>query len=233
MDDLDLDQIAAGRHSNRPNDEIATMPRYQLAIFDFDGTLADSFAWFCSVVNQTADKFGFLRIEDGDIEAFRDLNVRTIMEKLGLPAWKLPQIATYMRSLQAQQIDQILPFPGAADMLADLRSGGMRIAVVSSNAEANIRNVLGPAAAMVDRFGCGSSLWGKPAKFKAAVKAFGIPPGAAIGIGDEVRDIQAARKAGIAAGAVTFGYNSVGALIAAEPDHRFDDYSGLTSALLA
>lgn len=28
--------------------------RYRLAIFDFDGTLADSFPWFATVVNDVA-----------------------------------------------------------------------------------------------------------------------------------------------------------------------------------
>ena len=37
---------------------------YKLAIFDFDGTLADSFAWFLSVINEVADRYGFRRIEE-------------------------------------------------------------------------------------------------------------------------------------------------------------------------
>jgi len=32
---------------------------YKLAIFDFDGTLSDSFAWFLSVINSVADKHKF------------------------------------------------------------------------------------------------------------------------------------------------------------------------------
>ena len=37
---------------------------YRLAIFDFDGTLADSFPWFLGVVNRLADEHGFLLFED-------------------------------------------------------------------------------------------------------------------------------------------------------------------------
>ncbi|MCS6762357.1 MAG: HAD hydrolase-like protein [Candidatus Devosia symbiotica] len=61
------------------------MPRYQFAIFNFDGTLADSFSWFCSIVNQTADKFGFSRVDDSEVEALRDLGVRAIIAHLVIP----------------------------------------------------------------------------------------------------------------------------------------------------
>ena len=36
---------------------------YRLAIFDFDGTLADSFPFFLSVFNTIADRHGFRRID--------------------------------------------------------------------------------------------------------------------------------------------------------------------------
>ena len=36
--------------------------RYKLVIFDFDGTLADSFPWFAGVLNGVADRYGFRRV---------------------------------------------------------------------------------------------------------------------------------------------------------------------------
>ena len=35
---------------------------YSLAIFDLDGTLADSFPWFLRTINDVADRFGFRRV---------------------------------------------------------------------------------------------------------------------------------------------------------------------------
>jgi len=46
---------------------------YSLIIFDFDGTLADSFPWFLRNVNDVADRFGFRRIAHGDVESLRRL----------------------------------------------------------------------------------------------------------------------------------------------------------------
>ena len=43
--------------------------KYKLAIFDFDGTLADSFPWFLGIINDVADKYRFRQIEDYEVES--------------------------------------------------------------------------------------------------------------------------------------------------------------------
>lgn len=41
----------------------------RLAVFDFDGTLADGFPWFADVFNTVADRFGFRRIDAAERES--------------------------------------------------------------------------------------------------------------------------------------------------------------------
>ncbi|MCS6762358.1 MAG: hypothetical protein MO846_10625 [Candidatus Devosia symbiotica] len=89
--------------------------------------------------------------------------------------------------MQAQNIGQIQLFPGAARMLVDLHATGIKLALLSSNAEANIRRVLGSSAELFKHYGCGSSLWGKPAKFRATLKVTDVTAAAAVCLGDEVR----------------------------------------------
>ena len=36
--------------------------RHRLVLFDFDGTLADSLAWFLGIFDQVADRFGYRRL---------------------------------------------------------------------------------------------------------------------------------------------------------------------------
>ncbi len=208
------------------------MPPYALVIFDFDGTLADSFPWFCSVLNQTARTFGFREVEAGEVDELRALGTRQIVERLAVPMWKIPAIATHMRQLSARSLSEIPLFPGVPQAFEALSIHGVRIAVVSSNAEATVRQALGAAAGHVSAFDCGASLWGKSAKFKAVARSLGIDRRQAIAVGDEVRDIEAARKAGMAVGAVTFGYNTGAALRAQQPDLIFDDYDELLAQLL-
>jgi phosphoglycolate phosphatase len=208
------------------------MPNYSLAIFDFDGTLADSIPWFVASLDQTADHFGLKRVTPEEIESLRHVSSREAVRYLKVPALKLPAISIYMRDLFAQGMENIPLFPGAAEMLAALHEAGVKIALVSSNAEANVRHVLGPAAELVDHYACGSSLWGKAQKFGGVLRALRQSPARTIAIGDEIRDIDAARQAGLAAGSITFGYNSREALQSHAPEYLFDDYAGLEHAIL-
>lgn len=207
------------------------MSAYLLAIFDFDGTLADSFPWFCSTLNQTARQFGFREASPSEIDELRALGTREIVARLGVPMWKLPAIAMHMRKLSAQAREAVPLFPGVEPMFAALAGRDIAIAIVSSNGEDTIRRTLGPAAAHVSHFACGASLWGKNAKFRSVIKHLGIDKRRVIAIGDEVRDIEAARSAGIAAGVVTFGYNTGASLRARGPDLVFDNYRELLVGL--
>jgi phosphoglycolate phosphatase len=207
-------------------------PAYALAIFDFDGTLADSFPWFCSVLDQTADKFGLNRVKPEDIPGLREQYSHDVLKYLGVPFYKLPAIATFMRGLAVEGIPNIPLFAGAGDALAALHAGGVKLALVSSNAEAAVRAVLGPAAELIDRYACGSALFGKSQKFQTVLEALRVSREETISIGDEIRDIDAARKTRLTAGSITFGYNSRGALERAHPDYLFDDYGALVRTVL-
>ncbi|WP_024518850.1 HAD-IA family hydrolase [Bradyrhizobium sp. Tv2a-2] len=195
---------------------------YSLLIFDLDGTLADSFPWFRRHVNAVADRFAFRRIADEDLESLRHANSREILARLEVPTWKLPAIARHMRRLKGQHIQDIPLFPGADAMLRALSDAGYRLALVSSDSEANARRQLGELAALFSHFDCGASIFGKAAKFRRVLRRAGLKPEAVISIGDEVRDIEAARAAGISCGAVRWGFASGEALRALTPDLMFE-----------
>ncbi len=197
-------------------------PLYSLVIFDLDGTLADSFPWFRRHVNGVADRFAFRRIADEDVESLRHADSREILTRLEVPTWKLPAIARHMRRLKAQHIQDIPLFDGAEAMLRTLSQAGFRLALVSSDSEANARQQLGELAALFSHFDCGASIFGKARKFRRVVKCAGLAPDAVIAIGDEVRDIEAARSVGIACGAVRWGFASAEALRARAPDLMFE-----------
>jgi phosphoglycolate phosphatase len=204
----------------------------RLAIFDFDGTLADTFPWFVSVVNDVADKYGFRRIEPHEEEELRGMGAREIVGRLGVPLWKLPLIARHMRRLAAADAGAARLFAGTPGMIEALSDAGVKIAVVSSNSEANVRRSLGAsAAARVDRFACGASLFGKAAKYRRVVKDLGVPAERAICIGDEIRDHEAAAAAGLAFGAVAWGYTTREALVRGAPSAVFDTMDEIVALL--
>jgi phosphoglycolate phosphatase len=208
--------------------------RYALAILDLDGTLADSLPWFRRHVNDVADRFRFRRVAEEDIGWLRRAGPREILARLKVPRWKLPMIARHMRRLKAAHLAEIPLFPGVGAMLRALHEGGVRLALVSSDLEVNARAQLGAAnAALIADFACGASLFGKAAKFRRVLKRAGVAPAAAIAIGDEVRDIEAARAVGLACGAVTWGYAAPETLNALQPDILFERLEDIATVLVS
>ena len=111
--------------------------KYQLVIFDADGTLADSFPWFSKVLNTVADKFRFRRVEPGEVEALRGCDARQILERLDVPGWKVPMIARHMRALKAQHLHEISLFPGIDRMLQELARTNTQFIRLISHARLN------------------------------------------------------------------------------------------------
>ena len=191
---------------------------YRMLLFDFDGTLADSFPWFTRVLNDVADRYRFNRIEPHEVELLRSYSGRQVMKHLDASPWKIPFIAAHMRRLKARDIDEVALFPGVPDMLRRLSDAGFTLGIVSSNALANVLHVLGPeTAGLVHHFECGASIFGKRTRFQKLLRATGIPPAEALSIGDEIRDAEASRAAGIPFGAVSWGYTTPAALARQQP----------------
>ena len=199
------------------------MPAYKLAIFDFDGTLGDTMGWMLDASDSMADKFGFQKIDRSQLDTLRHLSAREMMKLHRLPTLKLPMIAAHFHTLMAQDAGSIRMFEGAPETLRSLHAAGVKLAVVSSNAEANIRVVLGEElGGLISQFACGATIFGKASKFRRVLKVLGVAPRDAISIGDEIRDLDAAREVGLATGVVCWGYTAPDALRAQKPDHVFE-----------
>ena len=193
-----------------------------LVVLDFDGTLADSFDWFCSVLNGVADRYRFRRVEAHEVEALRLQGARAIVAHLGIPRWKLPFIARHMHALAARDAARIALFPGVPAMLADLRDAGIPLAILSSNRADTVRRVLGAENAdRIEAYACGASLFGKARRLRTLLARRRVAPARALCIGDEVRDLEAARALGCPFGAVAWGYTDARALAALGPEHLF------------
>lgn len=196
--------------------------RYRLIIFDFDGTLADSFWWFLGAMDGIAERFGGRPIDRNDLPRLRQLGPKQLLDHLALPFWKVPMVVGYGRQLMAQSIQNIELFPGMCEVLRQLSARGTVISIVSSNSEENVRAVLGTECAeWISAYECGTSIFGKAARFRRVLKRTGFLASETICIGDEIRDIDAARKVGIACGAVAWGYADVEALRTRAPQVIF------------
>jgi phosphoglycolate phosphatase len=208
------------------------MRKYDLAIFDFDGTLADTFPWFSSVLNNAADRFGFNRVEPEDQEVLRSAEPQALLAYLGLPRWKLPFVAYHLRKRLTAQLSSISLFEGATSLLGSLASQGLTLALVTSNSEKNVRQMLGPDSTALFRYlVCGTSTFGKASKVRRIAAKCRVASARTLLIGDEIRDAEAARAAGVAFGAVAWGYNTGEALRARGPAEFFENISDILRIL--
>lgn len=187
--------------------------KYKLVIFDFDGTLADSFPWALTIINDVADMYGIRRVSDDEVDSLRGMSTRALAKHLHVPWHKVPGIARHMRKMMQRDIDRIPLIEGMDELLPRLAGMGIQIAVVSSNTRANVQRVLGPAnSELIDYYECGVALLGKSGRFRKILRRARVRAHEALCIGDELRDLEAAHKAHIPFGAVTWGYNLADAM---------------------
>lgn len=198
--------------------------RYKLVIFDFDGTLANTYPWVLTILDTIADLHQVKRIDQKEIEALRTMEIKKMLKQIGVPLWKLPIIGSQVRSWMTEEIHKIPLFEGIDVVLKHLSKEGIQLAVVSSNSLENVRAVLGPENdSLINYYQCSVSLFGKQSKFRQILKKSGIANHETICIGDEIRDIEAAKKANIPSGAVSWGYTKPETLQAHSPAMLFSN----------
>lgn len=195
---------------------------YRLVIFDFDGTLADSADWFISMANDVARRFRFREISDDEVAMLRGRSSREVVAYMRVPAWKMPFIARHTRKLVSENTSKIPLFPESRTLIRRLHEAGVVLALVSSNSEANVRRILGDDLAdCITHYACGASMFGKTPKFRSVIRKADARHAQVLSIGDETRDIEAASRAGIDSGAVTWGYARPEILEAHRPTFLF------------
>ena len=127
-----------------------------------------------------------------------------------------------------QDAESISLFEHTDEMLLHLANKGVVLAIVSSNSYDNVSQILGPAnTRLISQFECGMSIFGKPARIQKVLKKTGIPCREVVYIGDQVTDLEAARKEKVAFGAVSWGYGTIESLREHFPEEEFDSVSDI------
>lgn len=189
-----------------------------LVVFDFDGTLVDSFDWFCRTQARLAAEYRFRAFDVAELDAVRSKGARELMRECGVRWWQVPSVTRRARSLMLEELDEISAFPGVDEALDVLRRKGVRLALVTSNSAENVRRILGERTlARFEHVACGAPLLGKARKLKAVVRACGVPRDRVLCIGDEIRDADVAKALGIPFRGVSWGYTLPAALQAHSP----------------
>ena len=206
----------------------------RVIVFDFDGTLADTYPWVESVLGEVCQTFGLRTPAMHERAALRRLDTQAQLRALGIPLWQAPRILADLRRRMQSAVGSITLFPGIEAAIEALDRARITLAVVSSNAEDNVRHIIGtPMASRFAAFDCGIDLFGKAARLSRLARRFGAAAQEVMLIGDEVRDIEAARQAGTQVGVTTWGYTSMETLAQYQPDAIFTVADDIPRLLLA
>jgi phosphoglycolate phosphatase len=192
--------------------------RYPLIVFDFDGTLADSWASGMEIFHRIGPGLGLKPI--ADLEAARSLPTRELLKEIGVSFWKLPKVVRAYQAAAAEHADQLKLFPAWPGVLARLAANGHRLGILSSNREDSIRACL-HANGVEDYFAFVigfPKLFGKAKALRRILKQERIDRSQVLYVGDEMRDVEAAKKAKVAMAAVSWGFHTEALLRTIKPD---------------
>jgi len=192
----------------------------KVIVFDFDGTLADTFNAIVRIANRLADDFGYKPLMPSDIEKVRNLSARQIIHESGVPLFKIPFLLKRIQSELRKDIEFLHPVPGIPDLLKELTRQEIMLGILTSNSKDNVEDFLKIHG--LDGFFnfiySEPSIFGKSHALKRLIDYHDFPPQSLMYIGDETRDIAASKKINIKVIAVSWGFNSSDVLINYNPN---------------
>lgn len=199
-------------------------------LFDFDGTLVDSLDAAFTAFRQVGPEFGCAPLSRERMERLRGMHALEVVHALGVPMYRLPHLATRMRRAMRADLMETVPIEGIGEVLETLLQRGHRLGILSSNARASVHEyVRRHRLPGLDRVVGGTGLFGKAGALRRQARIRGIDPGRLVYVGDELRDLDAAREARVRFAAVAWGYTPLERLAAAGPDFQCRDPRDLLS----
>jgi len=196
-------------------------------LFDFDGTIVDSFELGLSIFNNLAHRYNKNDLSDLTIDEIKSMHAIKVVRHFGIPVYQLPFFVYHAKRDFKKNIIDVKIFPEIKPVLHNLKKK-FRIAILSSNSEENISYILKSNDINIfDFIHSGSSIFGKARSIRAALRKQKLSLSEVAYIGDEARDIDAAKKLGIPIVSVCWGFNSKPLLSSLNPDLIVEDISEL------
>lgn len=184
----------------------------RIVLLDFDGTLADSFPRAVALLPRLARELSFRAPEPEDLEALRELTTREILKRLEIAWWKVPFLLWRARMLLDRDPRPLPFFPGMADLLHWLDASGTEWGILTTNGLDLVRRTLRQAKAPEPGWLEAGAGLGKARRLRAMASRLGVRPDRIVLVGDESRDLEAAREAGTEFVAVAWGYGTAASL---------------------
>ena len=204
--------------------------RYELVVFDWDGTLMDSEIRIVTCMQRAAADAGFpVPTED----AARDIIGLGLNEAVGrlFPAAGAHDVDRlidhYRRHWLGNQVEAAILFEGAAQLVAGLHRTGYLLAVATGKSRRGLDQALDESrlGGYFHATRCADETFSKPhpQMLNEILTDLDVSPGNALVIGDTEYDMQMARNARVDAVGVSHGVHSADRLLDQGALRCFDD----------
>ncbi len=201
----------------------------RLAIFDCDGTLVDSQAAICRIMEECFDAARLEPPSQGRTRSVVGLSLLEAMQTIlpeGEPDLHDLLVGEYRRAAQRLRAQGALTdalFDGTAQLLADLERAGWLLGIATGNSDHGLAHCL-ERHCIAAHFVTLQTADRHPSKphpsmIEAAIAEAGSSPEACMMIGDTRYDMAMAKSAGVRGVGVAWGYHPTEELIEAGADH--------------
>lgn len=194
-------------------------------IFDFDGTLADTWPLVVDISYQLSGSQ--TRLPQTRINDLRQEPLLRAVRMLGISRWHLPRMILLTRPYMFARMHEVEPFPGIIETVKMLHDAGHALYILTSNRAQNVHEFLriqdiGAYFSDVSGVYAGTVFY-KIFGIHKLLHRHKISKDQCYYVGNEPLDIIAAGRAGIHSIAISWGNAGRPALQAANPEFLIDN----------
>jgi phosphoglycolate phosphatase len=211
--------------------------RYDLLIFDWDGTLMDSAATIVACIQQASADLGWPVPSREAASHIIGLGLKEAVEALfpGMPADEHPKLVERYRFHYLGQDHEIQLFEGARELIQELHGRGFLLAVATGKARRGLDRAFGHSGLEpyfhASRTADETFSKPHPAMIEELLAELMVPPERALMIGDTSHDLDMARNAGIDSLAAGYGAHPAERLAECNPVALCGDFAELAAWL--
>ena len=212
--------------------------RFDLVVFDWDGTLYDSTALIARCIQSACAELGLPVPSDEAASHVIGLGLTEALQYVApdLPPQRYPELGQRYRQHYIRRQDELVLFPGTLDMLHALKARNHWLAVATGKSRRGLDDALHAVElkGLFDGTRTADETAGKPhpLMLQQLMREFGVEPERTLMIGDTTHDLQLARNAGTASVGVSFGAHEPQAFEALGPLFVANSTAELQSWLL-
>lgn len=196
----------------------------KIFIFDFDGVIVDSFEEVLRTLNSLSDRYRFKKVDLSNLQALREMDSKQLyVEAFGIAPWKIIfGVRAARKVLKKKMLSCPLVF-GIDQALKEMRQHCQSMGIITSNSVENARLFLQKYELDIFDFVISGNVFHKHKGLQRCIKTYGFLPKDIYYVGDETRDIEAARKVKVNSVAVSWGFSSRKLLEKFQPDLLLDE----------